>query len=105
MKISEAVVMLKKFEEVEEKPHFEKTSFRIKNKIFATLDTSKNQLVLKLTPEEQFAFSVFDKKAIYPVQGGWGKHGWTIVELSLVREDMLIDAIRAAYCNVAPAKI
>ncbi|HIA11313.1 MAG TPA: MmcQ/YjbR family DNA-binding protein, partial [Flavobacteriales bacterium] len=35
------------FEDTTEEPHFEKTSFRVKNKIFATLDESKHQVVLK----------------------------------------------------------
>jgi hypothetical protein len=30
------------FPEATEAPHFEKTSFRVKNKIFATLDLKKN---------------------------------------------------------------
>lgn len=35
--------------EVVEAPHFEKVSFRVKNKIFATYDIAKNQATLKLT--------------------------------------------------------
>ena len=37
------------FDKVDEQPHFEKTSFRVKKKIFATLDKNKRQVVLKLT--------------------------------------------------------
>lgn len=93
------------FELAEEKPHFERTSFRVNNKIFATLDNLKQQLVIKLSPEEQYAFSVFDVTAIHPVEGGWGKQGWTIIELRNVREDMFNDALTASYCNVAPKKL
>ena len=93
------------FEGAEEKPHFEKLSFRIKDKIFATLDTTLNQMVVKLKPEEQYAFSVFDNTAIYPVPGGWGKKGWTILELARVRQDMFTDALRTAYMNTAPKNL
>jgi hypothetical protein len=36
------------FDETEEKPHWEKASFRVKKKIFATLDEKKHLAVLKL---------------------------------------------------------
>jgi len=42
------------FDEVTEEPHFEKTSFRTKKKIFATLDTKKEQVVLKLNEISQY---------------------------------------------------
>lgn len=34
------------FEGVDEKPHLEKISFRVKNKIFATVDLKTNKVVL-----------------------------------------------------------
>jgi predicted DNA-binding protein (MmcQ/YjbR family) len=55
------------FEDTTEEPHFEKTSFRVKNKIFATLDESKHQLVLKLSEVYQSVFSAYDDSIIYPV--------------------------------------
>ncbi|HHZ65305.1 MAG TPA: MmcQ/YjbR family DNA-binding protein [Flavobacteriales bacterium] len=81
------------FEDTTEEPHFEKTSFRVKNKIFATLDESKHQVVLKLSEVDQSVFSAYDDSIIYPVPGGWGKKGWTIVELEIVREDVFLDAL------------
>ena len=36
------------FENATEEPHFEKTSFRINKKIFATLDIKNEKVVLKL---------------------------------------------------------
>jgi predicted DNA-binding protein (MmcQ/YjbR family) len=37
------------FDEVEEKPHFDKTSFRVNKKIFATLNEKDNRATLKLS--------------------------------------------------------
>lgn len=91
--------------EATEEPHFEKTSYRVKKKIFATVDKEKQQVVVKLTEIEQSVFCAFDKEAIYPVPGAWGKQGWTRIELGKVREDMLKDAIIASYCTVAPKKL
>lgn len=93
------------FDEAVEQPHFEKSSFRVRKKIFATLDTEKKTLVVKLTPADQSAFSSFDSSVIYPVPGGWGRKGWTIVELEKVERDIFDDALTTSYCNVAPKKL
>ena len=91
--------------ESEEASHFEKTSFRVKKKIFATLDEKNNFAVLKLSPVDQSAFSAFDSAVIHPVGGTWGKQGWTTINLSKVRKTTLKDALTCAYCNVAPKKL
>ena len=93
------------FDEAVEQPHFEKSSFRVRKKIFATLDTEKKTLVLKFSPADQSAFSAFDKSVIYPVPGGWGRKGWTIVELEKVERDIFEDALTTSYCTVAPKKL
>ena len=93
------------FPEAEEKPHFEKESFRVKNKIFATLDAKKNQCVIKLSAVDQSVFCAFDKTIIYPVKGAWGKQGWTIIELKKVKMDLFKDALTTSYSTVAPEKL
>lgn len=92
------------FEESLEEPHFEKSSFRIRKKIFATLDKKKLEVVLKLSEIDQSVFCDYDD-AIYPVPGAWGKKGWTRVELSKVREDLFQDALTTAFRTVAPKKL
>ncbi|TKB97526.1 MmcQ/YjbR family DNA-binding protein [Pedobacter cryophilus] len=89
------------FKDATEEPHFEKASFRVKKKIFATLDVSRKQAVLKLSEIDQSVFSSFDQSIIYPVANKWGKQGWTVIELEKVREDMLKDALTVSYFNVA----
>lgn len=93
------------FEEAMEQPHFDKPSFRVNKKIFATLDLKKNLAVIKLTDIEQSVFCAFDTSVIYPVKGTWGKQGWTVIELKTVRKDMLKDALTVSYCNVAPKRL
>jgi len=90
------------FDEAEELPHFEKTSFRIKKKIFATLDLKNNRACLKLSAVDQSVFSDFDSGVIYPIPNKWGKQGWTFIELKKVRKDLFKDALTCAYCEVAP---
>jgi predicted DNA-binding protein (MmcQ/YjbR family) len=88
-----------------EEPHFEKPSFRIQKKIFATVDLKNNRACVKLTASDQDIFSLFDKTTIYPVPNKWGQQGWTFVELKTVRIAVLKDILAAAFCEVAPPKI
>ena len=83
-----------------EQPHFEKTSFRIGKKIFATLDLKKNQACLKLNEIDQDVFSAFDRSVIFPVPNKWGKQGWTFFNLQEVRKDLLTDALSTAHAEV-----
>jgi len=93
------------FPEATEEPHFEKTSFRVTKKIFATYDAMKNRACIKLSEIDQNVFSSAARSIIFPVDNKWGKQGWTLVELSKVRKEILIDALTTAYCEVAPKKL
>ena len=87
-----------------ERPHFEKTSFRVKNKIFATLSKETHLAVVKLSEIDQSVFCSFDKTIIYPVNNKWGKQGWTFINLKKVRKNMLNDALTTAYNEVIKTK-
>jgi len=89
----------------EEKSHFEKPDFRIKNKVFAVMHQDKSCMVVKLTAIDQNVFCAFDKAVIYPVPGGWGRQGWTMINLKKVKKPMLLDALTTAWRTVAPSKL
>jgi hypothetical protein len=88
----------------EEKPHFDIPSFRVNNKIFATLHTKTNRVMVKLSLVEQSVFCAIDKTIIYAVPGGWGAKGATFVELKKVKKDILQDALQHAWQHIAPKK-
>lgn len=90
------------FPQAEEQPHFDKRSFRIKNKIFATLTEKEKKAMVKLSAIDQSVFCAFDKAIIYPVPGVWGRQGATFINLQKIKASMLKDALSAAWCNVAP---
>lgn len=92
------------FPDATEEPHFEKISFRIKKKIFATFDEKNNQAVLKLNEIDQSVFCASSAKIFYEIPNKWGKQGWTIVELSRVRPEMFEDALIRSYENVVTKK-
>jgi len=93
------------FPEATEEPHFEKTSFRIKKKIFATYDEKLKRACIKLSEIDQDVFSSSDKAIMYPLDNKWGKQGWTLIEMEKVHKDLFIDALTTAYCEVAPKKL
>ena len=88
--------------EATEEPHFEKTSFRVSKKIFATAVPEHGRATVKLSPADQDIFCTFDNTVIYPVPNKWGKQGWTHVNLQTVKEEMLTELLKAAYCETAP---
>lgn len=93
------------FPEATEELHFEKTSFRVKKKIFATYDNVKNRACIKLSEIDQSVFSSAAREIIFPVDNKWGKQGWTIIEMSKVSKELFVDALTTAYCEVAPKKL
>ena len=93
------------FPETDEHPHFHLKAFRVKKKIFATLDQEKKRLMVKLTLVDQSVFCAYDHSVIYPVPGGWGLKGSTYIELEKIKKAMLKDALTTAYCTSAPPKL
>ena len=88
-----------------EEPHFEKTSFRVKKKIFANYDWIKKRACIKLSETDQHIFSTAGKPIIFPVDNKWGKQGWTLIEMSKIKKQLFIDAVTTAYCETAPKKL
>ena len=93
------------FPETSEQPHFEKPSFKVSKKVFATYNRKENRVCVKLSELDQDLFSAFDRSIIYPVPNKWGKQGWTLINLGKVPEETLVDALTVAYCEVAPKKL
>lgn len=93
------------FPETAEEPHFEKTSFRVKKKIFATYDDVNKRACIKLSEIDQNVFASSDNSTIYPVANNWGKQGWTLIDMKKVHKNLFVDALTTAYCEVAPKKL
>lgn len=92
------------FAEVTEQPHFEKTSFRIKGKIFASMDSDNKRVTVKLPPNEQAVYLLMKPVFASPATGAWGKQGWTRFDLTKVPAPVMREALKKAYETVAPAK-
>lgn len=88
-----------------EASHFEKTSFRVRKKIFATYDFQTKLACLKLSEKDQDLFSLPDSSLIFPVPNKWGKQGWTLAKIDELKEELIMDLVRTAYNEVAPEKL
>jgi hypothetical protein len=87
--------------EAEEKSHFGKPDFRVRNRIFGTLPDA-GRAVIKLTPEEQSVLTAAEPAIFRPVKGGWGRQGWTELDLAAADETTLRSACWMAWRNAAP---
>jgi hypothetical protein len=85
-----------------EQPHFDKTAFRTKKRIFATLSEKDKLACVKFSRVDQSVFCAFDLSVIYPVPNKWGLQGWTYIDLSKVKRSMLADALTIAYTDAVP---
>ncbi len=97
--------MVALFPEVVISPHFEKKSFRVKKKIFATLNKAETELVIKLSLIDQSVFCDILADCVTPVPGGWGAKGWTRVDLTIVEKAPLLDLLKTGYKEVAPISL
>lgn len=85
------------FEGTGEQPHFNRTAFTVKKKIFATLSLNDKTLNLKFTPKVQFIFCPPNSKVIFAIPNGWGRQGWTTINLDKATKKLVKSALEEAY--------
>jgi predicted DNA-binding protein (MmcQ/YjbR family) len=101
MNNNEFATMALSFPGTEENPHFDRRAFKVSGKrIFATLHVQSNTANLKLSPEDQSVFCLYDKKSIYAIPNKWGVQGWTTFELKTIPKKLMLDALETAYKGV-----
>lgn len=86
--------------------HMGTPDFRVGGKIFATLGSGKlPRGVVKLTLEQQEMFMRIEPSVFVPVDGGWGRKGWTQIILVPAKSSMVSDALTVAWRTTAPKKL
>jgi predicted DNA-binding protein (MmcQ/YjbR family) len=95
----------------EEKSHFGKADFRVRDKIFAGLTPSKGAAPGEQAERGYFKAStelreeLSGSRAFTPAEGAWGRSGWTYVELPLVELAVMRELLFDAWKLVAPAQL
>ncbi|HEY2432380.1 MAG TPA: MmcQ/YjbR family DNA-binding protein [Vicinamibacterales bacterium] len=91
--------------DVEEHAHHHHPDFRVAGRVFATLGYPDRAWgMVKLTPDQQRAFSRDYPEAFAPVKGAWGERGATSTRLKSLDEEMLGEALTLAWRNAVEAK-
>ena len=86
--------------------HMGHPDFRVRGKIFATLDyPSSGWGVVKLTPGQQQALVQAHPDIFSAVKGFWGQRGATTVYLRAATPDVIRAALTKAWCNTAPKRL
>ncbi len=88
------------FSHTKEEPHFDKTSFRINKKIFASLDEATGIACIMLLPKDQSVYCLIDAAVIYPVPNKWGLKGATYVNIKKVKKEIVKEMLAAAYHKI-----
>ncbi len=84
-------------EGTDEKPHFDRTAFTVKKKIFATLSEKDKTLNVRFTPGVQFIFCPPKSDVIFAIPNGWGRQGWTTINLDKANKKLVKSALQEAY--------
>lgn len=93
------------FPETEEKEHMGHPDFRVGGKIFASLGADEKWGMVKLTPDQQRSFVRDEPKVFEPFKGAWGRRGCTKVTLKTADEQIVQQALFAAWQNTAPKRL
>ncbi len=85
---------------VVEQSHMNHPDFRANGRIFATLDGEEKSGRLGLSPEEQQELMREYPETFSPVNGAWGRQGWTLVALAQADADAVRGAVILAWQGV-----
>ena len=84
------------FPDTEERSHMNHPDFRLRGKIFATLNSDLTKGMVSLTPELQADYIAMDA-SFHPASGAWGRKGSTMITLATANVDVVRSALAAAW--------
>ncbi len=85
--------------ETVESAHMDHPDFRVNGRIFATLNEDQTRGMVVLTPDQQGRFLLENPSVFQAESGAWGRSGCTRVQLRLVDEETLGEAVTLAWQN------
>ena len=93
------------FPETEERAHMNHPDFRVRDKIFATLNYPDAEWgMVKLSPEQQQNFLDAAPDAFQPASGAWGRGGATMVRLKAGKKAVVEKALETAWREIHERK-
>jgi spermidine synthase len=89
-----------KLADTDEKLHFEKPSFRVNGRIFATYHPKDHKAMIILDSIHQSVFCSIPNGGFSVVPGAWGKQGCTYVDLSITDQSTFKDALQKGHAYI-----
>jgi len=86
-----------------EAPHFDRAAFRVA-RIYVTLAADGRTANFKFSPGDQELKCMLAPAAFRPIDGGWGRQGWTTATLAELSLPELKDALERAWREALPKK-
>ena len=94
------------FPETHEEPHFERTSFRVKKKIFATMTPDGKEAMVRVASPELVASLLATHPEAFFSYGTWTtRNGSLGVRLAKANAELLGELVREAWRSVAPKRV
>ncbi|HEX7237651.1 MAG TPA: MmcQ/YjbR family DNA-binding protein [Gammaproteobacteria bacterium] len=103
MKISDVRRLALKLPEATEEPHFERTSFRVRGKIFATAEPDGSYMNVFVDDEQREIMVRVDPKVYETLT--WGKIAYLRVHLKNAKARDVETLLRAAWERKAPKRL
>ena len=103
MKIADVRRLALELPEATEEPHFEKTSFRVRGKIFATVAPDGSYMNVFVDDEQREIMVRVDSKAYETLT--WGKIAYLHVHLKNAKARDVGTLLRSAWERKAPKKL
>jgi hypothetical protein len=89
-------------EQAHEEPHFERTSFRVGKKIFATMTANGSEAMVKVAPPEKLEALLASKPKVFFGYGGWTTKGGALgVRLDAIEPELLKELVVASHAQIA----
>jgi hypothetical protein len=90
--------------EATEAPHFERTSFRVRKKIFATMAEKEHEAVVWVAPREKLYGLLRAQPDVFIDHGGWTRMGALGVRLDRVDAAQFRELLIASWRSRAPQR-
>ena len=90
--------------EAEERETWGHPTFRVRDKMFATMSDDGRQATVKATKEEQAAL-VTAAPEIFGIPAYVGRHGWVSIQLATVDPTELRELVVEAWRQTAPRRL
>ncbi len=79
-------------------PHFNRTAFKVR-RIYATLAGDGISANIKFSPDEQELKCMVAPDLFHAIDNGWGRQGWTTLQLEPAGEDDIAMALAMAHAH------